>query len=657
MNSAAESVGHWSYDLASPKTPALDRTRVRGVSDTEPSEYVLRGLLAAAPDALLAIDPAGVIVFVNDEAERLFGWTKADLIGQRVEVLIPERFTERHPALRSGYFRQPVTRPMGVGLELLALRRDGSEFPAEISLSGYSTAEGTLVAVAIRDVTVARKNEQRFRAVLASAPDAMLGVDSAGRIELLNEQAERLFGWSRDELVGQLIEVLVPESMRGVHVHHRAHYVEDPLSRPMGAGLQLAARRKDGSSFPAEISLSAVQEEHGELLILASIRDISDRAELEEERRNRALAAQREQAHRLESLGQLAGGVAHDFNNLLGVILNYATLLTRRVTDPQALVDIAEISAASERAATLTRQLLAFARRETANPEPMIVNDVVRDFSSLLERTLGEHIELHLEVTAQEPMVMMDRHQFEQILLNLALNGRDAMPAGGVLTITTVCTTDGGRPGSGRVTIEVSDTGHGMTPEVLARVFEPFFTTKPRGEGTGLGLATVHGIVHQNGGAVAIESSLDTGTKVAVTFPRLDGAFAIPRAPAAALIGGREKILLVEDEPSLRVATARILSEHGYDVVAASDGVEALKAFDQLGGVVDVVLTDLAMPRMRGDDLARLLASRRASVRLIFMSGFDSGDTPLPGRLLHKPVSESDLLLVIRETLDGVDGA
>jgi PAS domain S-box-containing protein len=638
------------------------------VSDHEPSEYVLRGLLAAAPDALLAIDPAGLIVFVNDEAERLFGWMKADLIGRRVEVLIPERFTERHPALRSGYFRQPVTRPMGVGLELLALRRDGSEFPAEISLSGYSTAEGTLVAVAIRDVTVARKNEQRFRAVLASAPDAMVGVDSTGRIELLNEQAERLFGWTRDELIGQLIEVLVPESMRGVHVHHRAHYVDDPLSRPMGAGLQLAARRKDGSSFPAEISLSAVQEEHGALLILAAIRDISDRAELEEERRNRALAAQREQAHRLESLGQLAGGVAHDFNNLLGVILNYATLLTRRVTDPQALLDIAEISAASERAATLTRQLLAFARRETANPEPMIVNDVVRDFSSLLERTLGEHIELHLEVTTQEPMVMMDRHQLEQILLNLALNGRDAMPAGGVLTIATVCTTDaeqpspslsssrGVRPVSGRVTIEVSDTGHGMTAEVLARVFEPFFTTKPRGEGTGLGLATVHGIVHQNGGEVAIESSLDTGTKVAVTFPRLDGAFAFRGAPPAALVGGHEKILLVEDEPSLRVATARTLSEHGYDVVSASDGVEALKAFDQLGGAVDVVLTDLAMPRMRGDDLARLLASRRASVRVVFMSGFHSGDTPLPGRLLEKPVSEGDLLRVIRETLDEVDG-
>ena len=188
----------------------------------EPSDDVLRGLLAAAPDALLAVNAAGDIVFVNDQAERVFGWPRADLVGQPVERLVPDRFAGRHPALRAGYMTNPTTRPMGVGLELWARRRDGTEFPAEISLSGFTTAEGSLVAAAIRDVTLSRRTEHRYRAVLASAPDATIGVDAAGRIELLNAQAERLFGWTADELLGQQVEVLVPEMDRARHVRDRA---------------------------------------------------------------------------------------------------------------------------------------------------------------------------------------------------------------------------------------------------------------------------------------------------------------------------------------------------------------------------------------------------------------------------------------------------
>ncbi|HWI04693.1 MAG TPA: PAS domain S-box protein [Acidimicrobiales bacterium] len=613
----------------------------------EPSEDVLRGLLAAAPDALLAVNEAGEIVFVNDQAERVFGWPRADLIGKPVECLVPERFAGRHPALRGGYIEHPTTRPMGVGLELWARRRDGTEFPAEISLSGFTTAEGSLVAAAIRDVTVSRRTEHRYRAVLASAPDATIGVDAAGRIELLNAQAERLFGWTAGELLGQQVEVLVPDVDRDRHAMHRASYVADPQVRPMGAGLQLSARRKDGTTFPAEISLSAVGEAPGSVLVLASIRDVTERIELAAERQRAALEAQRERSHRLESLGQLAGGIAHDFNNLLGVILNYTALLSRQATDPRTGADLGEIRAAAERGAALTRQLLTFARRDVANPEPVDVNDAVRGVVAMLERTLGEAVELRLDLCPGPIIAIVDRQQLEQIVINLAINSRDAMPRGGQIVIATERS-----EGHLDITLRVADTGEGMPPEVVKRAFEPFFTTKPHGKGTGLGLATVYGIVQQNGGEVHIDSEVGVGTAVTIGLRAADDPARGEDDTGSDLLDGRERILLVEDERPLRVATARILAGHGYEVIAASDGVEALEFLDDEPDI-DVVVTDIAMPRMRGDELARVISERRPGTRVIMMTGYNKEDGPTTGPLLAKPVTEEELLRAIREVVDG----
>jgi PAS domain S-box-containing protein len=613
----------------------------------EPSEDVLRGLLAAAPDALLAVNDAGVIVFVNDQAERIFGWPRADLVGRQVECLVPAGDAGHHPALRSGYMASPTTRPMGVGLELRARRRDGSEFPAEISLSGFATADGPLVAAAIRDVTVARRTEHRYRAVLASAPDATIGVDAAGRIELLNAQAERLFGWSAADLLGEQVEVLVPELDRARHAQHRASYVADPQSRPMGAGLQLLARRKDGTTFPAEISLSAVREEPGSVLVLASIRDVTERIELAAERQREALETQRERSHRLESLGQLAGGIAHDFNNLLGVILNYTALLTRRATDPTAAGDLGEIRAAAERGAALTRQLLTFARRDVANPEAVDVNGVVRGVAGMLQRTLGVHLDLRLALAPGPLVAIVDPQQLEQIVMNLAINSRDAMPEGGEIRIVTER-----EAGGKRVTLRIIDDGEGMPPEVVKRAFEPFFTTKPHGKGTGLGLATVYGVVQQNQGEVRIESEVGAGTAVTVWLPSTEGPARGAGVPPLHPRGGRERILLVEDERSLRIATARILTGHGYEVVMAADGVEALEIFDN-DPSIELLVTDIAMPRMRGDELARLVVDRGRGTGVVMMTGYDSTEGASPERLLAKPVNEDDLLRAIREVIDG----
>jgi signal transduction histidine kinase/CheY-like chemotaxis protein len=411
------------------------------------------------------------------------------------------------------------------------------------------------------------------------------------------------------------------------------------------------SRRKDGSVFESDVSLSTIQDGTGRELVLTSVRDASDRIQTEAEARRQALDEQRERAHRLESLGQLAGGIAHDFNNLLGVILNYTTLLGRQIEDPVAVGDIGEIRAAAERAASLTRQLLTFARRDVVDPESLEVNGVVRDAAGMLERTLGEHIELRLDLVEHPVTAVFDRHQLEQIILNLAINSRDAMPDGGVVSIST--RTTGPVDGPGDVVLTVTDDGPGMTPEVVERVFEPFFSTKPKGEGTGLGLSTVYGIVQQNAGDVRIDSTPGAGTTVRVVLPGSAGGVTSASAHAPAPGDGSERILLVEDEQALREGTSRLLQARGYSVVTAADGIEALEVMDREEQPIDVVVTDVAMPRMRGDELALHLAQTHPQLPVLFVSGYDSGASELPGRLLPKPVVEHELLGAIRELLDG----
>ena len=499
-------------------------------------------------------------------------------------------------------------------------------------------------------------SEGVLRGLLAAAPDALLAADSDGRIVFVNDQAERLFGWRADEIVGKQIEILVPADAGAVHVRHRAGYVADPSPRPMGAGRQLSGRRKDDSSFPAEISLSAVTDAAGSVLVLAAVRDVTDRLEIQAERERQALAAQREQSHRLESLGQLAGGVAHDFNNLLGVILNYNAVLVRRVTDPVALSDLAEIRAAAERAAAMTRQLLTFARRDVVHPAALDLNEVVRGVASMLDRTVGEHVDLRLDLQREMLIVHADRRQLEQVIVNLALNARDAMPVGGILTISTTASQEEGvapETGSGNVAVlRVTDTGHGMTDNVALRAFDPFFTTKPHSQGTGLGLAMVHGIVAQNDGAVAIDSTVGVGTTVTVTLPRTADVLGASEPPAPAAAGGNERILLVEDEAALRLITARILAEHGYSVLTAPDGVHALEILERGSEKIDLLVTDMAMPRMNGDKLAQRLVERGIGVPVVFLTGHAASAQASSGRLLSKPVALDDLMRTIREALD-----
>ncbi|HET7902673.1 MAG TPA: ATP-binding protein, partial [Candidatus Nanopelagicales bacterium] len=348
------------------------------------------------------------------------------------------------------------------------------------------------------------------------------------------------------------------------------------------------------------------------------------------------------------------GGIAHDFNNLLGVILNYASLLARDAESDDVRADLAEISAAAERGAGLTRQLLTFARRDAGRRESVEVNTVVRDVTTMLRRTLGELVELELLLHPQPLHVLADRHQLEQIVLNLAINARDAMPDGGTLVITTRPGPEPPQPGSlGTVELSVVDSGTGMSPDVVERAVEPFFTTKPPGQGTGLGLATVYGIAGQHGGELALESALGAGTTVTVRLPAAQAPTALlPEAGGAEQAGRGERVLLVEDESALRVGTARLLERHGYAVTTAVDGEEAWSMLTASQDY-DVVLTDIVMPRLKGSQLARRLRDTGSEIPVVFMSGYDSGDTSaIPGPVLVKPVEERELLATLRSVLD-----
>jgi hypothetical protein len=471
--------------------------------------------------------------------------------------------------------------------------------------------------------------------------------------------------------------------VRDVHPARRIQYFTQPAQRPMGAGMQLAARRKDGSEFPVEISLSALDTEDG-VVVLSAIRDVTDRLEMQATRerlKNQAererLEARLQQSQRLESLGQLAGGVAHDFNNLLAVMLNYTAFVAEQVAeaavdDPsgrwaEAARDIAQIQRAGARATELTHQLLAFGRREVVRPQVLDLNLVVTEVEQLLQRTLGEHVQLHTVLAVEPWPVLADPGQLEQILVNLAVNARDAMPEGGTLVIETAnrildsdaAATYPGLNAGRHVALIIGDTGTGIPPDIAGRVFEPFFTTKPKGQGTGLGLATVYGIVTQAGGSIAVTSTPGAGTAFTILLPATDQQpapveQATPRRPS----GGGETILVVEDEAALREVTSRILTRNGYRVLTASSGPEALKAAESTTEQIHLLLTDVIMPHMLGTELAAKMQELRPAARVLYMSGYAqpilaSQGTLAPGlTLVEKPFSEADLLEQVRQVLD-----
>ena len=501
-----------------------------------------------------------------------------------------------------------------------------------------------------------QESEEKYRRLFEANPNPMWVYDPETLAFLaVNEAAVRLYGYTQGEFLGMTIkDIRAPEEIPAL-----LEKLREPPSAASRSDGPWRHRRKDGTGIEVEISSSAlVLGGTAARLVMAS--DVSDKRKLE---------AQLVQAQKMEAIGRLAGGVAHDFNNLLGVITGYSELLERNLqAEGAGHQRLEQIQKAAQRAAALTRQLLAFSRKEVVQPRVLDLNEIVADVEKMLQRLIGEDVHLVTKLGTDLGKVKADRGQIDQILMNLAINARDAMPDGGNLWIETAnATLDAAylkthadvQPGP-FLMLAVSDTGHGIDAETLSKVFEPFFTTKGEGKGTGLGLATVFGIAKQSGGHVSVYSEPGRGTTFRVYLPRMDAVDSgrEAAAPATAPPVGTETVLLVEDSDSLRPMIHEILAAAGYDVLDSADPLEAVGRARSHGGPLDLVLTDVIMPNMSGPDLVRAVQATRPEIKVLFMSGYTNDAIGRQGvldpgvHLLQKPFTTDALLASVRSALD-----
>ncbi|MGH9056126.1 MAG: ATP-binding protein [Acidimicrobiales bacterium] len=557
-----------------------------------------------------------------------------------------------HPGAAPGEI--PVSGPSEVAELGEGFRRLLQSVDAELH-ERQAAEESARVAAA-----AAAESERRYRLLFESNPLPMwiYDVETLAFIEV-NHAAEEHYGYSRDEFLSMTIHSIRPAS--------EVRRLLESVSRSQGAVMDRSGPwkhlRSDGSEVEVEISSHPV-DFAGRPARFVMAADVTEREAI-----RRRLA----RGERLESLGQMAGSVAHDFNNLLSVMLNYSGFVKEEIDracneDPErwsaARDDLAQVARAVDQATGVTRQLLAFGRRERSKPQPLNLNDCISEMESLLRRSIGAHVSLVTDTEADLWPVMADPSRIGQVLVNLAVNARDAMPAGGRLAIETsnievdehyVSLRPGLSPGR-YVRLKVADTGTGMDPSVVQHVFEPFFTTKPAGQGTGLGLATIYGIVTQAGGDIQVYSEPGHGTTVSVLLPAADQTPELPvKAEPAAAFGpaGGETVLVVEDEDAIRQITCRILARNGYEVIAAADGLTAIEIAKHHQGRIDLLLTDMVMPGMLGSEVAERIASLQPEARVLFMSG----NAPLSSNMLDKPFSEPALLAKVRESLDREEAA
>jgi len=615
----------------------------------------------------------GIAFFLASDAFYAFGSVRDTYVGNTwrdsgwVLAYVLWGFAGLHPSLRSLGALQPtpIRRHWAFRTSLLALVCLG--MPVAILIAARRGALDPVVflafgslmilAVFLRMGLILRVQQRRedeladtlakLQTLIETAPLAIVAVERDRRVTLWNPGAEQLFGWRAEEAMGKPYPLdASEEATRNL----------DKLLTGENSYGETERLRKDGSTVEVIVSSAPLRSQAGEIIGGVNIfLDTSERKALEGKLRH---------SQRLETVGQLAGGVAHDFNNLLTAISGYCSLSLERTNgDAELAHDLREIARASERATELTRQLLAFGRRQVLRPTTFDLNQAVLEMNAILSRLLGEHIRI---VNALEPSgcpVKTDQGQIEQVLMNLAVNARDAMPEGGTLSFVTedidlaAWQAEPLALHAGRYAhLRVTDTGHGMDQNTRERVFEPFFSTKEVGKGSGLGLATAYGIVNQSGGQLSVESELGVGTSFDIYLPWSELEFAAaPAEHDQTAEGGCESILLVEDEPGVREITARMLARKGYEVIVAAEPKRAIELASQVD--FDLLLTDLVLPEMDGQRLAAELRSRKPDLRVVYVSGYPrdalkEGDLDQRTRFLQKPYSANDLSRTIRSALD-----
>ena len=653
-------VAERTEELARTVDTLRDEVNVRGAQEVDLRR--LAAIVESSDDAIIAITLNGIVTDWNPGAERMLGYLRGEMIGQPISRIIPpDRLGEPNRSLQRLIGGDQVVRH-----ETVRVRKDGKEIHVALTVSPLRDKQGKVIgdSAIFRDISerktiedALRRSEAGFRSLVHNAPYGILRTKPDGRIVQANPAMVRMLGYASEQ------EMLALNMARDVYrrPEERAEATAWTGKQDSVQGVELEWRRKDGSMFAVRCDTHVVMGAEGYLEFLETfVEDVTERREME---------LQLRQGQKMEAIGRLAGGIAHDFNNLLGVISGYAELVSEQI-EPGGEVhnSVEQIRKAAERASALTRQLLAFSRQQVLETRILNLNLIVEDMVKMLPRLLGEDIELHASLDPGLGAVKADQGQIEQVLLNLAVNARDAMPGGGQLAISTgrvrfdsdlALKHPSMKPGD-YVLLSVSDTGTGMDEQTQAHIFEPFFTTKERGRGTGLGLATVYGFVKQIGGYVWVDSEPGVGSSFEIYLP-VACEKAPQNAPGAAITAsghgaGTGTVLLVEDEESLRTLTRSILEQSGYTVIEACNGMEAIEIAREASGPIHLLLTDMVMPGMNGRAVAEKVGQLHPGIRVVYMSGYTGFTTretaSLNGVIIAKPFTRNILLQKLSEALE-----
>ena len=618
----------------------------------------LRTVLDATTDCIKLIDRSGIVLQMNRSGEKLLGRPAQDVIGQSVTTFVAPEFHETVRQCLAAAFSGQI-----VDCELEVITRDDRRLSVESRLLGLRDTAGDINAVIAitRDVTSDRQaraaliySERHFRNVVENLSDGVLEIDENATILYINQMSQTVLGYRPEEMIGRAGWLFVhPDDMDELRRN-----LEARLAGSESTGVsEVRMRHRDGSW--RVLQLRARRYNAGpprDARVLVTARDVTDTRQIE-----RDLQHTREQllqAQKLDAIGRLAGGIAHDFNNLLTAIGGHADLLIDGLAPHHPMyTDLKEIRVSVERAAALTRQLLAFSRKQVLQTTVIDVRELVKDTHSMLRRLIGEGIEIEMSLTDEPAQVRADYTQLQQVLVNLAVNARDALTRGGRIRIdVSIDETRGHR----RVRLRVADNGSGMDEETKQRIFEPFFTTKEPGKGTGLGLPTVYGIVQQSGGQIEVATALGVGTTVDIFLPATDAAVTGRPKTARDVLPqtGRETILLVEDEAAVREVTARMLRRGGYSVLEAGHPDQALDVARNTIQDITMVLTDVGLPGLTGPEMVEHLLDIRPDVKVIFTSGYANDEIFAEGRtasrftFIEKPFTATALLACVRSVLD-----
>jgi two-component system, cell cycle sensor histidine kinase and response regulator CckA len=629
------------------------------------SEAKAKSILETAVDGIVIISSRGIIESFNPAAERIFGWKAREVIGQNVSILMPQPHRSRHDHYIQSYLRTGRNKIIGIGRETLAQRKDGSTFPIELAVSEVKLDDRSIFTGIVRDITDRRQSasalkvsEERFRILVETMSDGLAVQDAQGHIIYVNPRFCEILGYERHCLIGRLVAELMDIGSRIVFQNE----LKDRQTHD-GDMVELSLEKDDGEKIAVRVSAKALVGSEG--AVMGSFLVITDITQIKK------LQRQLIHSQKMEAVGRLAGGVAHDFNNLLMIIRGYADLVLAGLNKNHPHYNhILQIDQAGKRAEALTRQLLAFSRKQVLQPKVLSLLTTIPGIEQMLLRLIGENITLELKLEESTGLIKADEGQIEQVLFNLVVNARDAMPDGGTLTIESrnvqldgmYSRMESDIPAGSYVVLTVTDTGIGMDQNTLSQIFEPFFTTKPKGHGTGLGLSTAYGIIKQSGGEITAYSDPGRGTCFKIHLPRIDSALGVQPSgetgPPPAC--GHETILIVEDEDHVREMIVEALSRCGYRMLSAPDGPTALARYAHGAMQVDLVVTDVMMPKMNGKEFARQFILEQPQAKILYMSGYtddvilEHGELKPDTQFIHKPFTQGDLIRKILEIMGEV---